>query len=187
MAFFTTLASGRDFHFSAPAPDMICLRDIAHHLSRLNRWGGNIEWASYSIAQHALLVTRHCHLPQSRPYALLANAPEMITANGETGWHVALIALDLSPMGYKRLLLKKAFYPAFGLEQPSSEINADIDRAAQTVTATEWRDVVAGKSAGSRPPGLPASSRIKFMPQHQVEEKYFLALQSALRPFGMVD
>ncbi|MCR6672163.1 hypothetical protein [Devosia ginsengisoli] len=186
MTFFMTLASGRDFHFAKPTPDMICLRDIAHHLSRHNRWRENIEWPSFSVAQHSLLVAQACRLPQSRPYALLHDAPEMITGDNITPWKGFLLTLGVDLVAYERRILNEAIYPAFGLPSPAPAIAADVHEADQIALATEFRDVVAGRSGNFMPKARPLPTRIKFMTQPVVEEKFLLALEGALRPYGKV-
>lgn len=186
-AFFKTLASGRDFDFASPSPDMICLRDIVHHLSRENRWANNIEFPSYTVAQHALMVAQLCRLPQSRPYALLREAATMLTRDLPGPWKGFLSELGADVVAYERKVLNEAVYPAFGLPRPTREIAGDVDMADQIAFATEYRDVVAGRSNAWAPTVKPASTRIKFMTQPIVEEKYHLALEAALRPFGKVD
>lgn len=186
MTFFKTLASGIDFHFANPTPDMICLRDIVHHLSRENRWGNNIDPVSYTVAQHSLLVAQACRLPQSRPYALLHDAVEMVTRDLATPFKGFLAQLGADIVAYERLVLNDAVYPAFGLPRPDSAINEDVDLADQIVLATEYRDIVAGRSREWAPRARPLATRIRFMPQPVVEEKFQLALESALRPFGKV-
>lgn len=186
MTFFKTLASGRDFYFADPRPEMICLSDIAHHLSRENRWGNNIEFTSYSVAQHCLLVAQICRLPQSRPYALLHDAVEMVTRDLATPWKGFLAVLGADVVAYEHRVLNDAVYPAFGLPRPSHEIAADVDIADQVALATEYRDVVAGRSAVWAPKAKPLPTRIRFMAQPVVEEKFRIALAGALRPFGKV-
>jgi len=186
MTFFKTLASGRDFYFANPKPEMICLRDIVHHLSRENRWGNNIEFPSFSVAQHSLLVAQICRRPESRPYALLHDAVEMVTRDLATPWKGFLAELGADVVAYERRVLNEAIYPAFGLPKPTREINADVDEADQIALATEYRDVVAGRSKDWAPKARPLSTRIRFMTQPMVEEKFQLALEAALRPFGKV-
>lgn len=186
MTFFKTLASGREFHFAKPTPDAICLRDIAHHLSRISRWDGNVEPVSYTVAQHSLLVAQACRLPASRPYALLHDAVEMVTGDISTPLKGFLLTLGADMVAYERRVLREAVYPALGLEPPSSEIATDVDHADQVALATEFRDIVAGRSPNWAPQAKPLPTRIKFMPQPLVEEQFLLALRSALQPFGKV-
>jgi len=62
--------TGRKFYPLDPRPEMVCLEDIAHALSHLNRWTGHTSWP-YSVAQHAVQVA--LAVEQMAPdYALLA-------------------------------------------------------------------------------------------------------------------
>jgi hypothetical protein len=55
-------------------PDDICIEDIAHHLSLLNRFTGATDEA-YSVAQHCLVVSAYAP-PVLKLPALLHDAPE---------------------------------------------------------------------------------------------------------------
>jgi 5'-deoxynucleotidase YfbR-like HD superfamily hydrolase len=48
--------TGIQFYPLNPKPEMVCIEDIAHHLSRLCRFGGATK-QHYSVAQHSLLVS----------------------------------------------------------------------------------------------------------------------------------
>lgn len=62
--------TGRKFYPLDPRPEMICLEDIAHSLSNLNRWTGHTN-APISVAQHAVQVA--LAVEQLAPdYALVA-------------------------------------------------------------------------------------------------------------------
>jgi 5'-deoxynucleotidase YfbR-like HD superfamily hydrolase len=45
--------TGRHFNYAAPNLDSICLLDIAHSLSQINRFCGHTNWP-YSVAQHSV-------------------------------------------------------------------------------------------------------------------------------------
>jgi 5'-deoxynucleotidase YfbR-like HD superfamily hydrolase len=47
--------TGRLFDLENPTEDMICIEDIAHHLSLENRYNGATKFP-YSVGQHSLLV-----------------------------------------------------------------------------------------------------------------------------------
>jgi 5'-deoxynucleotidase YfbR-like HD superfamily hydrolase len=179
------LASGLSFDFSDPRPEAISVRDIAHHLSRLNRWAGNIEWVRFCVAQHSLIVCQACTIPSARPYALLHDAPEMIVGDNITPLKKHLLSLGVDMPAYEDQILRQAIYPAFGLPYPSAEIQADVHRADAIAMATELRDVVANKT-GIIPTQKPLSGRIKFMTQPMAEEKFLNALRDALRPYGKI-
>lgn len=179
------LASGRIFDFTDPKPEAISCRDIAHHLSRLNRWRENIEWTSFSVAQHSLIVRQACTLQASRPYALLHDAPEMLVGDNITPLKKFLLSMGADMQAYEDLIMRKAIYPAVGLPYPSEQIRADIHRADQIAMATELRDVVANKT-GIVATERPLSAQIKFMSQPIAEEKFLAALEAELRPFGKI-
>lgn len=46
----------RAFDLLAPAPEMVDAEDIAHALSRLNRFSGHTHGEPYSVAHHSMLV-----------------------------------------------------------------------------------------------------------------------------------
>jgi hypothetical protein len=48
--------SGKAFHYDAPTPDMVDIRDIAHALSNLCRFAGHCK-RFYSVAEHSVLVS----------------------------------------------------------------------------------------------------------------------------------
>ncbi|MEC5321196.1 HD family hydrolase [Brenneria populi subsp. brevivirga] len=45
--------TGRHFNYAEPSFDDICIRDIAHALSQINRFCGHTYWP-YSVAQHSV-------------------------------------------------------------------------------------------------------------------------------------
>lgn len=49
-------ASGLVFELESPTPEMFVLEDIAHHLSRINRFTGAIVPEAYSVAEHSVRV-----------------------------------------------------------------------------------------------------------------------------------
>lgn len=181
-----TMPSGLIFDFAAPSPDMIRLEDVVHVLARLNRWGGNIEPVSYSVAQHSLLVAQACRLPQSRPYALLHDAAEAYIGDLPTPFKLWLAHAGADIAGLERRILTQAVFPAFGLPSPSAAVYADVHEADQIALATEHRDVVRGRHRDWAPTARPLANREKFMPVPKVEELFRLALDGALRPFGRV-
>ncbi|KRA44669.1 hypothetical protein [Devosia sp. Root635] len=182
--FWLTTSSGRAFDFANPKPEMVSLDDIVHHLSRENRWYGNIETASFTVAQHTLIAASACRLVSSRPYALLHDAPEYVTRDLATPWKLWLMDQGADVVGLECRILHEAIYPAFNLPLPSQAILDDVDQADQVALATEYRDIVKGKHPDWRPEAVPLPARIKFMAQPKVEEAFRKALEGALRPFG---
>lgn len=56
---WTQTFSGKKIDFLNPDPEQIVIEDIAHALSLQNRFNGHTK-APYSVAQHSLMVMRHC-------------------------------------------------------------------------------------------------------------------------------
>lgn len=67
-------ASGKSFDLSAPAADMICLEDIAHNLSRIQRFCGATK-VNCSVAIHSV-VASYIVRPQYAAQALMHDAAE---------------------------------------------------------------------------------------------------------------
>lgn len=66
--------TGRKFYPTNPKPEDVCIEDIAHHLSRLCRFGG-ASGPFYSIAQHSIIVASLVQ-PEFRLLALMHDATE---------------------------------------------------------------------------------------------------------------
>lgn len=182
--FWKAMPSGVAFDFIDPRPEMVRLDDIVHGLSRTNRWGGNIEPITYTVAQHSLLTASACKLPQSRIYALLHDAAETYIGDIPTPLKLWIVDAGADIVALEKTILFQAVFPAFGLPKPSSDIYADVHNADQVALATEYRDVVKGRHPDFVPRADPLKTVVKFMPTPKVEEQFRLALEGALRPFG---
>ena len=69
--------SGKMFRYLHPDPEDVCIEDIAHSLSQLNRFVGQTT-KPYSVAQHSVLVSQVC--PRKfMLYGLLHDASEAYT------------------------------------------------------------------------------------------------------------
>ena len=175
-------ATGAVFDFASIVPAMIAERDLVHHLSRIQCWNGNTDFASYSMAQHALVVMSACTLPAARIYALLNAAPATYL-----GWFDPAYKLWLADQGADVIRLEHRIFVAslerFSVPRPGSAIFADVHEAERRTEATEWRDVVKGKAGAWAPTGKPLATVIRFKPQPKVEEEFATALDRELRPF----
>lgn len=49
-------ASGKQFHFDRPTPDMVCIEDVANALGNLCRFTGQVM-KFYSVAEHSIHVS----------------------------------------------------------------------------------------------------------------------------------
>jgi hypothetical protein len=71
-------ASGIPFDILNPHPENVDIVDVAHHLSRINRFTGAIKFEHYSVAQHSILCAKVMRImaPQFELHALLHDAHE---------------------------------------------------------------------------------------------------------------
>ncbi len=74
--------SGKAFDVSSPTQDMICIEDIAHALSQVNRFTGHTK-RPYSVAEHSVRVSRLL-VPQLALEGLLHDASEAYLADMST-------------------------------------------------------------------------------------------------------
>ena len=111
-----------------PDPDSILIEDIAHHLGNLCRFTG-ASTPFYSIAEHAVLVSRACD-PADALWGLLHDAPEYVLGDLST-------PLKHSEYGegyrWAEEPLMETICLKFGLplEQPESVSRADSDMLAR--------------------------------------------------------
>jgi uncharacterized protein len=70
-----TTYTGRTFELLDPKPEQIHILDIAHSLSKLNRFNGHLECCHYSVSQHCVLVSWFVK-PELAKLALLHDASE---------------------------------------------------------------------------------------------------------------
>jgi 5'-deoxynucleotidase YfbR-like HD superfamily hydrolase len=76
--------TGKLFDLESPKPEMICIEDIAHHLSIENRYNGSTKF-SYSVAQHSVLVAMHAS-NEFKLEALLHDAEEAYYKDLPSPW-----------------------------------------------------------------------------------------------------
>ncbi len=69
-----TTYSGKSIDIAKPDPALICINDIAHQLSLINRFNGATEYP-YSVAQHSVIVSNIVR-PEFALLGLLHDAAE---------------------------------------------------------------------------------------------------------------
>ncbi|MCW5720852.1 MAG: hypothetical protein KIS86_06895 [Devosia sp.] len=180
------MPSGVMFDLANPRPEMVRLSDIVHKLLRINRWGGNIEPFTYTLAQHSMATANACELPAARPYALLHHAPAAYVGDPTNAQKEDMALAGYDFVAREKRVLYEAILPAFGLPAPSNAIARAVDKAAQIALATELRDIVAGKPPGIAVDAAPLRATTKFVPTAKLLDTFHPTLLGALRPFGKV-
>lgn len=121
-----------------PDPERIQIEDIAHALSRQNRFLGHPD-RSYSVAEHSLHVSRACE-PEDALWGLLHDAPETFLGDWPS-------PLKYSPLGeaYRdaEATLMEAVCVRFGLDP---EMPASVSRADKAMLERE-RKLVFSRSS----------------------------------------
>lgn len=67
--------TGKTVDLLNPNPDDLCIEDIAHHLSLMNRFYGSTR-RPYSVAAHSIYMAQHLVVPELAWQALMHDADE---------------------------------------------------------------------------------------------------------------
>ncbi len=129
-----TTASGITFWPLDPRPEEIAIEDIAHHLSRICRWGGATK-NFYSVAEHSVLLAAYFDARQGNRqlarWALLHDAAEAYLGD---------VVRPLKPYfaEFSRFesLLERMIWQRYGLD---GELPAEV-KAADTAIIGDERD-----------------------------------------------
>jgi hypothetical protein len=127
--------TGKKFYPLDPRPEDICLEDIAHALSYINRFNGHTN-DPYSVATHSLNVeyriAEQGYNFLTRLHGLLHDAAEAYCCD------IPRPLKQLLP-GYKEIEtnIMDAIYKHFGLEAPTEEICKVISEADNYVLSLE--------------------------------------------------
>lgn len=150
MTYWTQTFTGRAVDLLDPAPDSICLDDIAHALARICRYTGHVAADHYSVAQHCVLVSYACD-PVDAFEGLMHDAPEAYVGDVAQPIKQAMRALAGGASAYDALeeRIERAIARRFGLRYPHP---ASVKRADLVLLATEARDLM---HEPPRPWGLP--------------------------------
>jgi hypothetical protein len=143
--------TGKEFDFSDPKPEMICIEDIAKALSCICRYTGHCN-GFYSVAQHSVLMA---YLTEFDGYGtplqrLLHDSAEAYTGDIAKPWKDFLFLdskLGISKSATKFATLEKRILKVIGeaLDVDLSDIR-QIKTVDNIMLATESRDLMLPKS-----------------------------------------
>jgi hypothetical protein len=137
--------SGTPFWVLDPLPGDVIISDIAHHLSRVCRFGGAVN-GFYSVAQHSIHVASvvGTFLPQSAKddpkaylYALLHDAHEAYT-----GDIVRPLKRSVPEWSVVEDRVQEVIYQAYDLDNVSSAVKDAVKRADDALLATEMEQLL---------------------------------------------
>jgi len=124
--------SGRAFHFEDANPEDVCVEDIAHALSMLNRYTGH-TLVPYSVAQHCAIMSQIVP-PPFAPWALMHDATEAYL--GDVSKPLKSLLPEYQLLEYN---LEAVIAERFGLSWPMPET---VHEADVIMLATERRDLL---------------------------------------------
>jgi 5'-deoxynucleotidase YfbR-like HD superfamily hydrolase len=166
--------TGKLIDLENPRPEDIDIRDIAHHLALIPRWGGAVR-EHYSVAQHSVLVAeelRWTGTPVAARMGLLHDAHEAFAFD--------LIDPLAELVGPRYLEVEERIGTAigerFGIQSSTVEIATrdGIREADLRVRAAEARDLIEWQPPEewwARLP-IPRADRIKPLPWRAAEEQF---------------
>lgn len=129
-------ASGRKIYVMSPRADDVEIRDIAHALARICRFGGHVKCEHYSVAQHSVLVSQTCE-PENALVGLLHDAAEAYIGD-------VVRPLKYSLPKYRELEARwnDAIDQAFRLRFKLINLPEDVAIADKRLLSTERRDLM---------------------------------------------
>lgn len=139
--------SGKAIDLLAPKPEQIDFNDIAHALSRIQRFTGHTK-EPYNVADHCLHVAELLP-PPIRIHGLLHDAAEAYTGDisSPMKWAIEDILKQRSFMGFSPLRqidnrITEAIYQEAGIPIPSESVEHAIKFADLRLMMTEARDLL---------------------------------------------
>lgn len=141
---WTQTYTGLEYVYEAPTVDMICIEDIAHALSQINRYTGHTRYP-YSVAQHCVLCARQAP-DEAKLWALLHDACEAYVGD------VASPLKRLLPAyAQYEALAEKAICDAVGYH-PSDKVRRMVHEVDMRMLMTEKAQLLAQEP---KPWGIP--------------------------------
>lgn len=136
--------SGIYLNLLEPTSDMITIEDIAHGLSNIPRFGGQLEYF-YSVAQHSIFV---CSIvsPEDRLEALLHDASEAYIGDMPSPLKKLMPEYRAIEENLMRIIAKK-----FGFAYP---MTAGVKKCDIHALEAEWRMLFLFKNHASKSPSL---------------------------------
>jgi hypothetical protein len=154
--------SGAEVDLLDPDPESLQLVDIAHHLSKLDRYNGAGAY-SYSVGQHSLLVAEVLP-PGLKLWGLLHDATEAYLGD-------VVAPLKALMRDYREIEnnLMKRIARRFGLSMPRS---SEVKAADKAVMVSEMRQVMNWPDLADAQQFDAAPVRIWQRPWHDVRDEF---------------
>lgn len=147
--------TGRHVDIQTPIPEEFCITDIAHALSNVNRYGGHI-YAPYSVAQHAVLMSRMC------PTGLALECLHHDDAEAYIGDMPSPFKSVMPEFQRCEARIERAIRKALGL--PGDHHHPDVKHWDKVMLMTEARDFNLGWYGTDKHSGMPDAHPSRIVP-----------------------
>jgi 5'-deoxynucleotidase YfbR-like HD superfamily hydrolase len=169
--------TGKLIDLENPRPEDIDIRDVAHHLALIPRWGGAVR-EFYSVAQHSVLVAEE--LMRRMAWETPAQVGLLHDAHEAYAFDLIDPLAELVGPRYREVekLIGAAISSRFGLSSSTVELAeaAPIREADLRVRAAEARDLIEWQPPEewwARLP-VPRADRIKPLTWRAAEEQFLM-------------
>jgi uncharacterized protein len=126
---FIVTYTGKKFYPLEPNPNDVDIRDIAHALSNMCRWGGHVM-RFYSVAQHSVILADYA-LNQGNNTTMVASAALLMLLHDASEAYFADICRPVKELlpGIKEIEhnLDKCIASVFGLQWPWPDFVKELD------------------------------------------------------------
>lgn len=165
MGDWCTSYTGKRFYPADARPRDVDVRDVAHALSQVCRFGGHTP-VPYSVAQHSVIVSYTCK-PEHALIGLMHDAPEAYVGD-------LMSAVKKSVHGFREMEHDWAWAigQALGIGLAIVELPPDVIAADALVLTTERRDLM-----GHEPSGLVLEDKIEPWPATIAEYRFLQRYQ----------
>jgi len=164
--------SGRRFFPFEPKPDDVDVHDIAHALSLLCCFAGQVP-VFYSLAQHCVHVSELL-IPRLRVYGLLVRADAAYL-----GSVPSMIRSGCPDLQRRSREIKGAIYRALRIQPPQGQDDGMIEYARDVVLATEARDIMGVEDAALQTT-RPRTTKIEPVPAEEARGLWLRLLHEYL-------
>ena len=185
---FIVTASGLRVSLLNPHPQVITIRDIAHHLATTNRFCGAAR-VPISVAQHSVhvaeLLERSGAGPRLALLGLLHDGHEAYLHDIATPAKRAIFGPeDVTAYDYRCRIFDEAIRLSLGLEAPSDAEAQAVKHMDHVSFATEWRDLMPEEEPCPID-ARPDSRRIKPLAWDKAEDKFFTTYERLALAAGL--
>ncbi|MEW6648186.1 MAG: hypothetical protein AB1450_13385 [Pseudomonadota bacterium] len=182
--------TGLTVDLANPDPRTISADDIAHALSRIQRFGGHTN-VPYSVAQHSVLVAEIAHRLYPSPDGLLERQALLHDAQeaylGDMVHPLKTIPSVANAWNWLEAQMARVIHLALGVQRPDQAATQRVHHCDRLALAIEARELKVSRGEGWDLPAIPAALngiRLEPLDHHEAKRQWWCAwgMTSAMRP-----